>query len=74
MISKSIKQTSKDHCCISDGYRFFDECVYCPYIVKIRRIGGSTRRLCVFGLNINAYSWYRSLSSIYSSVHFGNYL
>lgn len=67
---KSIKQISKDHCCIGSGYRFFDECIYCPYMVKTRRFGGSTLRLCVFGLSINAYSWYRSLSSIYSRIYF----
>lgn len=71
MADKSIKQISKDPCCIGSGYRFFDECIYCPYMVKTRRCGGSTLRLCVFGLSINAYSWYRSLtlSSIYSSVY-----
>jgi hypothetical protein len=65
MAGKSIKQTSMDHCCICSRHRFFDECVYCPYIVKIRMRGGYTRRVCVFGLDINTYSWYRSLSSIY---------
>jgi len=72
MADKSIKQTSKDRCCIGNGYRFLDECVYCPYIVKVRMRGGVTRRICVFGLDINAYIWYRSLSSIYSSINFGN--
>ena len=67
MAGKSIKQTSMERRCIGS------ECVYCPYIVKIRRRGGCTRRLCVFGLSINTYVWYRSLSSIYSSIHFGNY-
>lgn len=59
MAGKSIKQTSKDRCCIGS------ECVYCPYIVKVRRRGGCTRMVCVFGLIINTYSCYRSLSSIY---------
>ena len=72
MAGKSIKQTSKDRCCIGNRYRFLDECVYCPYIVKFRMRGGVTRRICVFGLDINTYSWYRSLSSIYSSINFGN--
>lgn len=72
MADKSIKQTSKDHCCIGSGYRFFDECVHCPYSVKVRIRRGSIRRPCVFGLDINTYSWYRSLSSIYSRIYFGN--
>ena len=72
MAGKSIKQTSMERRCIGGGYRFFDECVHCPYIVKVRMRGGVTRRICVFGLDINAYIWYRSLSSIYSSIHFGN--
>ena len=59
MAGKSIKQTSMERRCIGS------ECVYCPYIVKVRRRGGCTRRLCVFGLSINTYVWYRSLSSIY---------
>lgn len=73
MSGKSIKQTSRERCCIGSGYRFFDECVYCPYIVKVRMRGGVTRRICVFGLSINTYGCYRSLSSIYSSIPFGNY-
>lgn len=73
MADKSIKQTSKDRCCIGSGYRFFDECVHCQYIVKVRMRGGVTRRICVFGLSINTYGWYRSLSSIYSSIPFVNY-
>lgn len=72
MADKSIKQTSKDRCCIGGGYRFFDECVHCPYIVKVRIRGGCIRRVCVFGLDINTYIWYRSLSSIYSHIYFGN--
>ena len=69
MAGKSIKQTSKDRCCIGGGYRFFDECVHCPYIVKVRIRGGCIRRICIFGLSISTYSCYRSLSSIYSSVY-----
>ena len=58
MAGKSIKQTSRDRCCIGS------ECVYCPYIVKVSMCGGCTRRFCVFGLGTNTYSWYRPLSSI----------
>ena len=63
MAGKSIKQTSMERCCIGS------ECVYCPYIVKVHMRGGVTRRLCVFGSSINTYGLYRSLSSIYSSIH-----
>lgn len=66
---KSINQISKDNCCIGSRYRFVDECIDCPYNVKVLMRGGVTRRICVFGLNINAYRWYRSLSGIYSSIH-----